>query len=119
MATHDFLKPIRTKADPRPSTLFWSNILAREPLLDVKEAFNVVTKEESYRGLHPDAGSSNKAQPAAFVVKSYKLESAGIQFCYGNRLGLHAFSNAEWAKCLATRKYVSGFCIYFCGNLVL
>ncbi|GJW78361.1 ribonuclease H-like domain-containing protein [Tanacetum coccineum] len=30
-----------------------SNILARDPLPDVKEAFNVVSREESHRGLHP------------------------------------------------------------------
>ncbi|GJT81300.1 putative RNA-directed DNA polymerase [Tanacetum coccineum] len=49
-----------------------SNILARDPLPDVKEAFNVVSREESHRGLHPrtGSGSGNKVQPAAFVVKS-------------------------------------------------
>ncbi|GJY35044.1 hypothetical protein Tco_0420422 [Tanacetum coccineum] len=49
-----------------------SNILARDPLPDVKEAFNVVSREESHRGLHPGTGSGfgNKVQPAAFVVKS-------------------------------------------------
>ncbi|GJS14226.1 ribonuclease H-like domain-containing protein [Tanacetum coccineum] len=48
------------------------NILARDPLPDVKEAFNVVSKEESHRGLHPGfgSGSGGKVQPAAFVVKS-------------------------------------------------
>ncbi|GJX40419.1 RNA-directed DNA polymerase, eukaryota, reverse transcriptase zinc-binding domain protein, partial [Tanacetum coccineum] len=30
-----------------------SNILARDPLPDVKEAFNVISREESHRGLHP------------------------------------------------------------------
>ncbi|GKA08570.1 hypothetical protein Tco_0687901 [Tanacetum coccineum] len=45
------------------------NILARDPLPDVKEAFNVVSREESRRGLHPKTGSEsgNKVQPAAFV----------------------------------------------------
>ncbi|GJZ32109.1 ribonuclease H-like domain-containing protein [Tanacetum coccineum] len=49
-----------------------SNILAIDPLPDVKEAFNVVSREESHRGLHPEtgSGSGNKVQPAAFVVKS-------------------------------------------------
>ncbi|GJZ06693.1 ribonuclease H-like domain-containing protein [Tanacetum coccineum] len=41
-----------------------SNILARDPLPDVKEAFNVVSREESHRGLHPETGSEsgNKVQ---------------------------------------------------------
>lgn len=46
-----------------------SNVLARDPLPDVKEAFNVISREESHRGLHPSTGSSSKVQPAAFVVK--------------------------------------------------
>nr|GEX96094.1 ribonuclease H-like domain-containing protein [Tanacetum cinerariifolium] len=33
-----------------------SNILARDLLPDVKEAFNVVSREESHRGLHPELG---------------------------------------------------------------
>ncbi|GKB56849.1 ribonuclease H-like domain-containing protein [Tanacetum coccineum] len=33
-----------------------SNILARDPLPDVKEAFNVVSREESHRGLHSGSG---------------------------------------------------------------
>ncbi|GJY20493.1 ribonuclease H-like domain-containing protein [Tanacetum coccineum] len=36
-----------------------SNLLAREPILDVKEAFNIVSREESHRGLHPSSGSSS------------------------------------------------------------
>ncbi|GKC43034.1 ribonuclease H-like domain-containing protein [Tanacetum coccineum] len=43
---------------------FRSNLLAREPLPDVKEAFNIVSREKSYRGLHPSSGS-NKAQRGA------------------------------------------------------
>ncbi|GJY13556.1 ribonuclease H-like domain-containing protein [Tanacetum coccineum] len=49
-----------------------SNILARDPLSDLKEAFNVVSREESYRGLHPGSRhvSRNKVQPSAFMAKS-------------------------------------------------
>nr|GEX92633.1 hypothetical protein [Tanacetum cinerariifolium] len=65
-----------------------SNILARDPLLDVKEAFNVVSREESHRGLHSGSGSSsgNKVQHAAFVVKSnnYKGGNSNIKVFNGN-----------------------------------
>nr|GEW03430.1 ribonuclease H-like domain-containing protein [Tanacetum cinerariifolium] len=46
-----------------------SNILARDPLPDVKEAFNVVSRKEYHRGLHSGSGSSsgNKVQPTVFV----------------------------------------------------
>ncbi|GKF73877.1 hypothetical protein Tco_0220209, partial [Tanacetum coccineum] len=33
-----------------------SNILASDPLPDVKEAFNVVSREESHRGVHSGSG---------------------------------------------------------------
>ncbi|PWA51104.1 ribonuclease H-like domain-containing protein [Artemisia annua] len=42
----------------------------------------------------------------------------GIQFNKGKKFSLHAFSDADWAKCLKTRKSVSGYCVYFCNNLV-
>ncbi|GKB72543.1 hypothetical protein Tco_0933955, partial [Tanacetum coccineum] len=41
--------------------------LAKDPLPDVKDVFNIVSKEESHRGLHPGFGS--KVQLVAFVVK--------------------------------------------------
>ncbi|GJX11860.1 ribonuclease H-like domain-containing protein [Tanacetum coccineum] len=47
-----------------------STILAKDPLPNVKDAFYVVSKEESHRGLHPGGSGSNKSQPAAFVVKT-------------------------------------------------
>ncbi|GJT40377.1 ribonuclease H-like domain-containing protein [Tanacetum coccineum] len=42
----------------------------------------------------------------------------GIQFNKGNQFSLHAYSDADWAKCLKTRKSVLGFCVYFCNNLI-
>ncbi|GJT67339.1 hypothetical protein Tco_1018819 [Tanacetum coccineum] len=61
-----------------------SNILARDSLPDVKEAFNVVSKEDSHRGLHPASGSGSKGkvQPVAFVVKSNNFK--GNDFKRGN-----------------------------------
>ncbi|GJU04154.1 ribonuclease H-like domain-containing protein [Tanacetum coccineum] len=42
----------------------------------------------------------------------------GVLFYKGNSLSLHAFSDANWAKCPKTRKFVSGFCLYLNNNLV-
>nr|GEU69307.1 ribonuclease H-like domain-containing protein [Tanacetum cinerariifolium] len=42
----------------------------------------------------------------------------GVQFNRGNMFRWHALLDADWAKCLKIRKSVSGFCVYFCNNLV-
>ncbi|GKB29611.1 hypothetical protein Tco_0869012 [Tanacetum coccineum] len=57
---------------------------------------------------------------AGLRVLKYLKQSlgVGIQFYNGNKMSLHAYSDADWAKCLISRKSVSGFCVYFCGNLV-
>ncbi|GJZ80808.1 hypothetical protein Tco_0645802 [Tanacetum coccineum] len=47
-----------------------STILAKDPLPNVKDAFYVVSREESHRGLHPGGFGTNKSQPAAFVGKT-------------------------------------------------
>ncbi|GJV76542.1 ribonuclease H-like domain-containing protein [Tanacetum coccineum] len=39
-------------------------------LPNVKDAFYVVSREESHRGLHPGGSGSNKSQPAAFDAKT-------------------------------------------------
>ncbi|GJV81614.1 ribonuclease H-like domain-containing protein [Tanacetum coccineum] len=46
-----------------------SNLLARDPLPDVKDAFAVLSREESHRGLAPSKTSA-KSNPAAFVAKT-------------------------------------------------
>ncbi|GJV54806.1 hypothetical protein Tco_1455811 [Tanacetum coccineum] len=60
MGLNDVYQPIR------------SNILANDSLPDVKDAFNVVSRDESHRGLHFVSGS--KVQPASFVVKFNNLK---------------------------------------------
>ncbi|GJY90671.1 putative RNA-directed DNA polymerase [Tanacetum coccineum] len=57
---------------------------------------------------------------AGLRVLKYLKQSlgVGIQFYNGNKMSLHAYSDADWAKCLISRKSVSGFCVYFYGNLV-
>nr|GEU83824.1 hypothetical protein [Tanacetum cinerariifolium] len=52
-----------------------SNLLARDPLHDVKDAFAIVSREESYRGLPP--GKLSAKSPVAFVVRT----NNGIQIC--------------------------------------
>ncbi|GKA33727.1 ribonuclease H-like domain-containing protein [Tanacetum coccineum] len=53
------------------------------------------------------------------ILRYLKMSpGAGIQFYHGNSPGLHALLDAEWAKCLASRKSVSGFYVYFCRNLI-
>ncbi|GKA05068.1 hypothetical protein Tco_0684188 [Tanacetum coccineum] len=52
--------------------------LLESPLPDVKEAFNIVSREESHRGLHPSSGSSSEAHPVAFVAKSNNLRNNDV-----------------------------------------
>ncbi|GKC07231.1 ribonuclease H-like domain-containing protein [Tanacetum coccineum] len=58
MGLNDMYQPIR------------STILAKDPLPNVKDAFYVVSREESHRGLHLGSSGTNKSQPAAFVAKT-------------------------------------------------
>nr|GEW03431.1 ribonuclease H-like domain-containing protein [Tanacetum cinerariifolium] len=57
---------------------------------------------------------------AGLRVLKYLKQSpgAGIQFYNGNKMSLHAYSDADWAKCLIFRKSISGFCMYFCEGLL-
>ncbi|GJZ01703.1 hypothetical protein Tco_0519664 [Tanacetum coccineum] len=47
-----------------------STILGKDPLPNVNDAFYVVSREESHRGLHVGGFGTNKSQPDAFVVKT-------------------------------------------------
>nr|GEY65811.1 adenine nucleotide alpha hydrolases-like superfamily protein [Tanacetum cinerariifolium] len=47
-----------------------STILAKDPLHNVKDAFDVVSREESHRVLHPGSSSTSKVQPTAFIAKT-------------------------------------------------
>ncbi|GKB95546.1 ribonuclease H-like domain-containing protein, partial [Tanacetum coccineum] len=57
---------------------------------------------------------------AALRVLRYLKGAPGteIQFHKENSFSLHAFSEADRAKCPKTRKSVSGYCLYLCNNLV-
>ncbi|GKD20882.1 hypothetical protein Tco_1222585 [Tanacetum coccineum] len=58
MGPNDVYQPIR------------STISAKDPLPNVNDAFYVVSREESHRGLHPGGSGTNKSQHVAFVVKT-------------------------------------------------
>ncbi|GKA30199.1 hypothetical protein Tco_0716504 [Tanacetum coccineum] len=45
----------------------FSTILAKDPLPNVKEPFNIVSRKESQRGLHPDVSCGNNV---SFLVKT-------------------------------------------------
>ncbi|GJV54805.1 hypothetical protein Tco_1455810 [Tanacetum coccineum] len=59
-----------------------NNSLAKDPLPDVKDVFNIVSKEESHRGLHP--GSGSKVQPVAFVVKFNNFKGNDFKWGFNN-----------------------------------
>ncbi|XP_035836992.1 uncharacterized mitochondrial protein AtMg00810-like [Helianthus annuus] len=42
----------------------------------------------------------------------------GIFFKKGDSLEMKAFSDSVWAKCLGTRRSVTGFCVFLGNNLV-
>ncbi|KAJ0887750.1 putative RNA-directed DNA polymerase [Helianthus annuus] len=42
----------------------------------------------------------------------------GLLFKKDDKLGLVGFVDSDWAKCLSTRKSVTGYCVYLGGSLV-
>ncbi|GKA20707.1 ribonuclease H-like domain-containing protein [Tanacetum coccineum] len=60
------------------------SVIFNRPLPDVKKAFNVVSREESHRGLNPGSRSSSgsKVHPAAFIVKSNNFKEIRLKGCY-------------------------------------
>ncbi|XP_071718187.1 uncharacterized mitochondrial protein AtMg00810-like [Rutidosis leptorrhynchoides] len=58
---------------------------------------------------------------AAFRVLRYLKGNpgAGIQIIRNPGMNnLYAYSDADWGKCLGTRRSVSGYCLYLCGSLI-
>lgn len=45
-------------------------------------------------------------------------DSFGLQLYANSSRGLIAYSDADWAGCPTTRRSTSGFCIFFCHNLI-
>nr|GEY66505.1 ribonuclease H-like domain-containing protein [Tanacetum cinerariifolium] len=66
MGLNDVFQPIR------------SSLLSRETLPDVKDAFAIVSREESHRGLDSSSsGFVTKPQVSNFVAKSNNLSNKG------------------------------------------
>lgn len=56
----------------------------------------------------------------AFRVLRYLKNNPGkgIRIDRSKTLSLHAFVDADWAKCISTRRSVTGFCVYLGNSLV-
>ncbi|GJR02260.1 ribonuclease H-like domain-containing protein [Tanacetum coccineum] len=74
MGLNDVFQPIR------------SNLLSREILPDVKDAFAIVSREESHRGLTSSSfGSVTKPQVSSFVAKSNNWSNNGNKKADNNK----------------------------------
>ncbi|GJU60538.1 ribonuclease H-like domain-containing protein [Tanacetum coccineum] len=56
----------------------------------------------------------------AFKILRYlkSCPSLGIHFSKSSGMNLKAFSDADWAKCVVTRKSVTGYCVFLNDSLV-
>ncbi|GKD63179.1 ribonuclease H-like domain-containing protein, partial [Tanacetum coccineum] len=91
MGLNDVYQPIR------------STILAKDPLPNVKDAFYVVSREESHRGLHSGRSSTNKPQPVAFVAKTNNNSNNFNRRSVPNTFGSlsSSFTNEQMVKLLS------------------
>lgn len=57
---------------------------------------------------------------AALRVLRYLKGSPGkgINISKDDKFKLDAYVDADWGKCLSSRKSVSGYCVYLCGSLI-
>ncbi|GKA00411.1 ribonuclease H-like domain-containing protein [Tanacetum coccineum] len=114
-----------------------SSILFRETLPDVKSAYATISSEECHRVVVGSiAGSSQRNQASAFDQRGMFLAllvyvddiiitdiSRVVQvwefILLRHWLGLlYAFSYVDWAKCIVTRKSVTGYCVLLNNSLV-
>ncbi|GJY46679.1 ribonuclease H-like domain-containing protein [Tanacetum coccineum] len=68
---------------------------------------------------HMHAPLQSHLRIALRVIRYLKNSpGTGIQIFKDKNLKLSCFTDADWAKCLRTRKSVSGFCVFFGKSLV-
>nr|GFA13051.1 ribonuclease H-like domain-containing protein [Tanacetum cinerariifolium] len=72
---------------PRYCSPIRSSLLSRETLPDVKDAFAIVSREESHRGLasSSSSGFETKPQVSSFVAKSNNWSNNGNKMADSNK----------------------------------
>ncbi|GJU77183.1 putative RNA-directed DNA polymerase [Tanacetum coccineum] len=106
-------KPMNTPIEQKVSIAFESS--SKDPLLDNITEYQKLVGKLIYLTLtRPDISY------AVHCMRYRKLSPGkGIGIFKGNSpLVLSAWSDADWAKCAATRKSVTGFCVFLGGSLV-
>nr|GFB66367.1 ribonuclease H-like domain-containing protein [Tanacetum cinerariifolium]GFC03891.1 ribonuclease H-like domain-containing protein [Tanacetum cinerariifolium] len=73
MGLNDVFQPIR------------NSLLSRKTLPDVKDAFAIVSREESHRGLDSSSGFVTKPQVLSFVAKSNNWSNNGNKKANNNK----------------------------------
>lgn len=112
------LSHVETESDK-----FLSNMTEYQKLVGKLIYLSVTRPDISYvlhcLSQHMHAPLTSHFTSALRVLRYLKQAlGTGIQFEYGNIFSLHAFFDADWAKCPVSRKSVSGFCVYFCNNMI-
>ncbi|GJS33604.1 ribonuclease H-like domain-containing protein [Tanacetum coccineum] len=124
-------KPAKT---PLPSKLVISNKATEKDLIldNITDYQKLMGKHIYLTNTRPDISyvvhclSQFMHSPLKFHLKTAFQILRYLKGCPG--LGIHivkesgmsltAFSNADWAKCVVTRKYVTGYCIFLNNSLI-
>ncbi|GKD03064.1 ribonuclease H-like domain-containing protein [Tanacetum coccineum] len=100
------------------SNKFLSNMIEYQKVVGKLIYLSITRPDISYvvhcSSQHMHASLQSHFTAALRVLRYLKnAPGTGVQFYKGNSLSLHAFSNADWAKCPKTRK---SFCYFNCWN---
>ncbi|GJV06572.1 hypothetical protein Tco_1344228 [Tanacetum coccineum] len=98
----------------------WAQTVNREPYIDLAET---MIPDISYdvhclsQFMHSPLKSHLKI---AFKILRYlkSCPGLGIHFFKSSGMNLKAFSDADWAKCIITRKSITGYCVFLNDSLV-
>lgn len=121
-------EPVSTPIDP--STKLSSNI--RTPLVDLSSYRKLIGRLLYLTNTRPDISFSvqylsqlmanpldSHYQAATCVLRYLKAFPAkGILFSNSSPLKLHGFGDSYWARCLDSRKSVTGFCVFLGDSLL-